>query len=97
MNKIKIFSVTVFSLFIISACSDWEDEQEIDLKDVPQHILNAANEAVPGIQITEAELEKAKVYELEGSLNDAEYEIKISEDGVVLEIEMEKEEGQSDK
>ena len=68
------------------ACAD----EEIDLSEVPTAAMEAAMAAVEGIRITEAEVEVEDgqtVYELEGKANGVEYEIEVSADGKVLEVE----------
>lgn len=76
-----------------------ETEEEIPLSEVPKEIIAAAQEAVPGIELTEAEVEKTDkglVYELEGTVDGQEFEIEISADGEVLEIESEDDDEESD-
>jgi uncharacterized membrane protein YkoI len=68
------------------------DEHEIPLTDVPAAALAAAERAVPGIRLTEAEVETEGgrlVYELEGFLDGKEYAIEVTADGDVLEVEVE--------
>ena len=65
-------------------------EQDIQLADVPAVVIEAAETAVEGLQITSAEIEvedDQTVYELEGTADGSEYEIEVSADGQVLEIE----------
>ena len=65
-------------------------EEDIDLADVPNHVMAAAMAAVAGIEITEAEIEEEDgqtIYELEGEANGTEYEIEVAADGTVLEVE----------
>jgi uncharacterized membrane protein YkoI len=67
-----------------------EMEEAIPLDQLPAHIVDAALAAVPGIELTEAEIERegdARIYEVEGVLDGVEYEIEIDDAGVVLEIE----------
>ncbi len=76
-----------------------ESEEKILLSEVPQAILEAAEKAMPGIIITEAEIEKTDegvVYELEGTVDGKAYEIEISEDGKVLEVELEENDDDDD-
>jgi hypothetical protein len=64
-------------------------EEDIPLSDVPEKVLEAAQNAVPGIKLTEAEVEKTRkglIYEIEGILDGKGYEIKVSADGKVLKI-----------
>lgn len=75
---------------------DSEDEQEIPLSDVPAEALQAAQGAVDGITLTEAEVEEEDgqtVYEIEGTADGTEYEIEVTADGKVLEVAQE---GQDD-
>ncbi|MEE9464997.1 MAG: PepSY domain-containing protein [Candidatus Neomarinimicrobiota bacterium] len=76
-----------------------ESEEKIPLSEVPKEIITAAQEAIPGIELTEAEVEKTDkglVYELEGTLDGKEFEIEISANGEVLEIESDDEEETDD-
>ena len=77
---------------ILGACEsfDGEDETEIPLAEVPGPVMAAARQAVPGIEITEAEIEDEdgqKVYELSGEADGKRYEIEISGTGEILEVE----------
>ncbi len=66
------------------------DEREIPLTAVPDSIKQAALGAVPNIVLVEAEVEIEEgvtVYEIEGRVGDVEYEIEVSADGKVLEVE----------
>lgn len=71
-----------------------EGDRHLSLSEVPDAVLAAAKEAVPGIQLSEAEVEetdKGRVYEMEGAANGKEYEISISEEGKVLGVELDDE------
>ncbi len=86
MNWLKAMPL----LLLISACTLLESERVIPLSEVPQEILAAAQQAVPGIQIEEAEIEMEngqQVYELSGIAAGQEYEIEISGTGEILEVE----------
>jgi uncharacterized membrane protein YkoI len=89
----NIAAVTVvLGLLLAPIASLAGEEVEIPLEEVPAIVLEAAKEAVPGIVITEAEYEiedGERIYELEGTLGDKEYEIEVSEQGKVLEVEKE--------
>ena len=90
-NKLWLIALTL-TLFVVTAFA--EDEKDIPLDKVPTAVLEAAQKAVPGIKLTEAEEErtlKGLVYEIEGTLDGKEYEIEVSSDGKVLEIEDEDE------
>jgi hypothetical protein len=66
-----------------------EKEQKLDLKEVPEAVLEAAQSAVEGIELKEVELvtkPKYKVYELEGRVgkkND-EVEVRVGRDGEIV-------------
>ena len=95
-NKLWLIAITLI-LFVVTAFA--ENEKEIPLDKVPTTVLEAAQKAVPGIELTEAEVErtiKGLVYEIEGTLDGKEYEIEVSSDGKVLEIEEEDEDGNID-
>ena len=87
--KMHSSSSAVTGLLFLAATSAWADK-EIDLAEVPAAALAAAEAAVEGIRITEAEVEEEDgrmVYELEGKANGKEYEIEVTADGEVLEVE----------
>ncbi len=66
-----------------------EDEQ-IELDDVPDHVLSAAQDAIEGFILDEAEKELMNgeiVFDLEGEAGGVRYELKIDSDGKVLKIE----------
>ncbi len=94
MNKyLKIATITVLSSTILSACFDNDNEIDIALSEVPANVITIIQNTLPGISLTEAEKEVKDdviIYELEGKLIDGkEYEIKISEDGTIIKIELE--------
>ncbi|MFC1481760.1 PepSY domain-containing protein [Candidatus Neomarinimicrobiota bacterium] len=67
-------------------------EKEIPLSEVPEGVLAAAQDTMPGIELTGADVEKTLkglVYELEGTVDGKEFEIVISADGTVLKIDSE--------
>ena len=86
---------TVFLLIFVSGCASHksmcEDEKEIPLSDVPVVAVDAAQQAVENITLTEAEVEKEgrTVYVLEGEADGKEYEIEVTADGKVLDVEQE--------
>jgi len=76
-----------------------EDEQGVPLSEVPAPALQAAQQAVDGITLTEAEMDMEDgrtVYDIEGTANGVEYEIEVTADGKVLDVEREDEEGDDD-
>jgi hypothetical protein len=73
----------------------FEQEKEVPLSEVPAEALKAAQGAVDGVTITEAEMEKEDgqtVYVFEGEANGKEYEIEVTSEGKVLEVEEEADE-----
>ena len=95
-NRIWLMAITLI-FFVITAFAGIE--KEIPLNEVPDVVLKAAQKAVPGIELTEADVEKTHkgvVYEIEGTLDGKEYEIEVSSDGKVLEIEEEDEDSNID-
>jgi len=91
----KLFSVLGIMMILgLAGCATvdelFEKDQEIPLSEVPAPVLAAAQSAVEGIVLTDAEVEVEKgqiVYELEGTAGGKEYEIEVAADGKVLEVE----------
>jgi hypothetical protein len=76
--------------------SVFDKDKEIPLSQVPEQAVAAAEKAVEGITLTEAEMEEQDgqtVYELEGTANGKVYEIEVTADGKVLHT---REKGQDD-
>jgi len=70
--------------------SVFEKEKEVPLSDVPQAAIAAAERAVEGITLTEAEMEEEDgqtVYVVEGEADGKEYEIEVTAEGQVLDVE----------
>ena len=85
------FSPLIVLSLALTACSTHiVEERDIDVSEVPPEVLEAAREAVPGFEATEAEIEY--IYELDGEANGKAYEIEVSPDGEVKEIEAKDEE-----
>ncbi|MXZ17738.1 MAG: hypothetical protein F4069_11030 [Rhodothermaceae bacterium] len=71
---------------------DEYEEYVTDLSKIPEIVLSAAREAVPGIVITHVEIERTRrgtIYEVYGRANGRYYEIEIGSDGTVYEVEVE--------
>lgn len=83
----------IFSLLLLTSCSEEDYEIEVPVSAVPDKVLTAVNNKFNGIQIMSAEIEsKAEMhYELEGKLNGKEYEFEVKPDGSIIEIEIEQE------
>jgi hypothetical protein len=95
--KISILILTFASICILGCASlesMFEDEKEIPLSQVPPAAIEAAENAVENISLTEAEVEEEDgqmIYDLEGIADGIEYEIEVTADGKVLEVEQEDE------
>ncbi|MGD9021006.1 MAG: hypothetical protein PVJ71_00035 [Lysobacterales bacterium] len=80
-------SLLFLPLLTLAGCASLTvEERDIDLSQVPPDVLEAARQAVPGFEPTEAEIEY--VYELDGEANGKAYEIEVSPDGEVKEVEV---------
>jgi hypothetical protein len=66
---------------------DAEHELTFPVSAVPAAVREAAVKAVAGIELAEAEVESVLVYELEGEAGEKEYELEVTADGRVLEVE----------
>jgi uncharacterized membrane protein YkoI len=75
-------------------------EKEIPLSEVPEPALKAAQSAVPGITLSEAEVEVeagVTTYEVEGTADGKEYEIEVTPEGKVLKAEEDKDDEDEDE
>ena len=89
----KFPTVTIFVLAAASGpiSAQAGEETEIPLSQVPAHILRAAESALPGVELVEAEtmnVDSGLIYELEGMKDNQEYEIQISEKGQLIEVKL---------
>ena len=98
-----LYSLLALVVICIVGCasveSENEDEREIALSSAPKAAVKAAQDAVPGITLTEAEVEEEDgrtVYEFEGIADGTEYEIEVTADGKVLEVEKEDDDDEDD-
>ena len=84
--------------FLFAEDEDEDDsEQGISLKNVPAKVKAAAMKAGKGIKLTEAEVEAALIYELEGTANGKRYEITVTGEGKVIGKEMESDKDDDDE
>lgn len=96
------FVISVALICIVGCASlesSSEDEKEIPISQVPERVVAAAQGAVKGITLTEAEVEEEDdqtVYELEGTADGTEYEIEVTADGKILEVNKENEDEDED-
>ena len=78
----------------------FENEKEIPLSEVPPAAVEAAQEAVDGITLTEAEVETEDgqtIYDIEGEVDGKEYTIEVTAEGKVLEVGEETEDDDEDE
>jgi hypothetical protein len=91
MKRIYLLAAFLLVVGLVTlAAFGGDDETEIPLEKVPDVVRQAVLEAVPGIELLEAEVEEENghlVYELEGVLDGKTYEIEVTEDGEVLKVE----------
>jgi uncharacterized membrane protein YkoI len=83
----------------MSACSEKEHEKKIAISELPAIVVSAVNDTLPGFVISEAEIEgtgQEIIYEVEGNLNGQKFEIEITSEGKILEIEEENDEDTDD-
>jgi len=91
--SLKLIASGIFTAVALTACADENNETDIPVSEVPANIIAIVQNALPGIKLDGAE-KKPKhnsfIYKLEGKLiNGREYEIKISDNGTILKIELE--------
>ena len=91
MNTIsKLSLLAVLSATALTACND--EENDIPVSEVPPNVISVVQNALPGIVLDEAEKctsHDEPTYKLEGKLiNGKEYDIKITESGTILKIEL---------
>ncbi len=74
-------------------------ESKIAISDVPENIMEAVNDAVPGGKVKEAEKEvhgKKVVYEIEKIVDGKEIEIKVAADGKIIKVEKDDDDKKAD-
>jgi hypothetical protein len=105
-TKLTFVAVTVGVLVVGSiglwAAVEHDDGEEVDvpLSEVPAEVMEAANESVPGGEVTGAEKEVEDgvlLYEIEKIVDGVEYEIEVTADGAVMEIETEEDDDDDDE
>ncbi len=82
--------ISMLGLGCASIESMFDKDQKVALSDVPQAALEAAKTEVPGIVLTEATMEEEdgqRVYEVMGMADGKKYEIEVTAEGKVLEVE----------
>ncbi len=96
---IFLCTLLLIGLFSIGACSEAEDEKEIAISDLPAVVVKAVQDSLPGFVISDAEIEGTEpdiIYDVDGSMDGNEYEIEITPEGKILEIEMESDEDEDE-
>ncbi len=94
MMSAVVASVVLGAAFLCghgSALAEDEDEEEIAVEDLPEAVVNAVRKRFPNATIEEAERETEHgqvIYDVEVEDSDgAEYELEVTADGRILEIE----------
>ena len=89
-SSIKTILITLTAAATLTACN--EEENDIPVSEVPPNVISTVQNALPGIVLDEAEKctrHDEPTYKLEGKLiNGKEYDIKITESGTILKIEL---------
>jgi hypothetical protein len=105
MSRFKLSLVIVICVLLIGGVTIWaavrngDGEENIPLSNTPTNVIEAANNAVPGGEITEVEMEVEDgetIYEVEKVVDGVEYDIDVTADGVVKEVEREGEDDEED-
>jgi hypothetical protein len=98
MSRFRLSLIIVVCVLLIGGVTLWaavrngDSEQRILLSNTPANVIEAANNAVPGGEITEVEMEVEDgetVYEVEKVVDGVEYDIDVTPEGVVKEVEKE--------
>jgi hypothetical protein len=74
-------------------------EEVVPLSDVPTAVIDAAKQAVPGLDVTRVEREMEKgtlVYDVTGTAAGKAFEVEVTADGEVLETEEGDDDGEDD-
>lgn len=105
MSRFRLSLIIVVCVLLIGGVTIWaavrngDSEEKVALADVPDGVIQAANNALKGGQIKEVEIEVEDgktIYEVEMVLDGEEYEIEVTPDGVVKEVEKEGEDDEED-
>jgi uncharacterized membrane protein YkoI len=97
MSRINLLLIILISILLVGGgIAIWaavdNDDEKIPISDVPAKVLEAANSAVPGGEVTGAEKEVENgvlIYDVVKVVDGVEYEIEVTAEGVVNEIEKE--------
>ena len=97
MLRFRLLFIISFLALLVAGIAFWvsandNDDEKVTLSDVPIKVIEAANKAVPGGEITAVEKEEEDsqiIYEVEKVVDGIEYEIEVTADGVVKDVEKE--------
>ena len=98
MLRFKLIFIISFLALLVAGVTFWvsandDDDEKVTLSDIPAKVIEAANKAVPGGEITSVEI----IYEVEKVVDGVEYEIEVTADGVVIDVEKEGDDDEDDK
>ncbi len=105
MSRSRLSLIIVACVLLIGGVTIWAavrnggSEENILLSDTPANVIEAANNAVPGGEITEVEMEVEDgetIYEVEKVVDGVEYDIDVTPEGIVKEVEKEGEDDEED-
>ncbi len=105
MSRSRLSLIIVVCVLLIGGVTIWAavrnggSEENILLSDTPANVIEAANNAVPGGEITEVEMEVEDgetIYEVEKVVDGVEYDIDVTPEGIVKEVEKEGEDDEED-
>ena len=94
MKTTLLTLILLCTAFVMTACENNDTDIDINPSALPSTIIDTVQNALTGINITEAEVKtksdsKKKIYKLEGELiNGNEYDIEIHENGTIIKIEL---------
>lgn len=90
MNTRRYARSALVGAYLVAGSIAFGQEESVPLSAVPAAVIEAAQAAVQGLQVSSAEMETEGgqiVYELEGTAAGVDYEIEVTADGQVLEVE----------
>ena len=90
MYRLKLFLIVSILALVAAGAIFWvsadDDDEKVALSDVPAKVIQAANNVVPGGEITGVEKDEEDgqvVYEVEKVVDGVKSEIEVSADGMV--------------
>lgn len=107
MSRFRLFLIVLISTLLIggsialwAAVSNDDDDVTVPISEVPAKVLDAANSRVPGGEITAVEMDVedgVTIYDVIKVVDGVRYEIEVTADGVVNEVEKGDEDKDADK